>query len=585
MSSRKRSRDYRDDSRERKRRKYKNESSDYYDDYDSYSSSSRSRRHEYDRERERDRGRESSSRHDRDRYYDDYESSKGRSSHRDRYREGEDEYRTSSSRRYRDSSKERDSEYKKDKKDEENSTEKKALNISSAAKLGINISDLSAKLAAAKAAVSQKKAALENKREPTSEKAEEISSSGTSEEAKHALRVAQAKINSKKLIPKMAPLGDNLSVQAVQIKESLINRRIEREKLDLETKPVESQKHFDPRLAQKKDNQREKRSFNFITPGTYIRQGQNMRAEIFTNQKSFNESDPLNKRLFKQLRRDPVPQVEWWDCFLLPSSEDYDLDSIKFDKLNIYIEHPVPEKLPEKDKSDSHSTFLTKKEKKRLRRIRREETQKEKQIKVMLGLEKPPEPRATLTNMTRVYGSKAYEDPTKIEQMVRQQMQERLDKHLTQNLERKLTPEQKKQKKLEKLRKNETGEIQVVVYKIKDISHPLHRKNIDHTTRDGALSGVLTICEQGDCNLLVAEGGPRAIKKLRRLMEKRLQWTENNSSNTCDLVWEGILKKRQFKKFRFHECPTVDAAREVLESRNVAHYWDNAVAFSADLVD
>merc|ERR1712000_273144 len=28
---------------------------------------------------------------------------------------------------------------------------------------------------------------------------------------------------------------------------------------------------------------------------------------------------------------------------------------------------------------------------------------------------------------------------------------------------------------------------------------------------------------------------------------------------------------------------SVDAAREVLESRNVAHYWDNAVAFSADL--
>jgi len=430
----------------------------------------------------------------------------------------------------------------------------------------------------------------------------------TSAEAKMALRVAEERLKSRAMAPIPTIQGSGglssdqrLALESVQIKDSLINRRLTRKKLDLDVAPPDEKgsKYYDPRMTPRKD--RDRRMFHFVAPGTFVRKGQTMRAELFTNQSHFNEADPLNRRLFAQLRRDPVPTVEWWDRIFLPkptstlnSAEhpgygDLTPDNISLEHVTHYVDHPVPERaaaLESQNTAHAASSFLTEKEKKKLRRIRREEVQKEKQIKVMLGLEKPEDTRVTLTNMTRVYGAQALEDPTKIDQMVREQMKARLDKHVQANEERKLTPEQRREKKLEKLRRNETGEVQVVVFKVKDLSSPLHRKNIDHATRDGALTGVLIICEDPEgTNVLVAEGAPRAIKKLRRLMTARLKWADTRPDNTCDLVWEGVLAKRHFKKFRFHECSSATEARQVLAERNQAHYWDTALAFSQALAE
>lgn len=37
---------------------------------------------------------------------------------------------------------------------------------------------------------------------------------------------------------------------------------------------------------------------------------------------------------------------------------------------------------------------------------------------------------------------------------------------------------------------------------------------------------------------------------------------------------KGMLLKRNFNAFRFQECKTALAARKVMESKGVAHYWD-----------
>ena len=342
----------------------------------------------------------------------------------------------------------------------------------------------------------------------------------TSEEAKRALRSAEAKLALRKEeqafrgMPVRSEVTIAGNLAPIQIKESLINRRLGRKQLELDAPPPDEKgsKYYDSRMSERR-SEREKRKFNFVTPGSFVRQGQTLRAELYTKQKGFDENDPLHQRLFATLRGEPVPPVEWWDRALLPSANSYDLEKIAFSGITHYVEHPVPEKKPSQDTGASAASFLTKDERKKLRRIRREEVQKEKQVKVMLGIEKPEEARATLTNMTRVYGSLAFEDPTKVDQMVRQQMKARLDKHTQANEERKLTPEQRREKKLEKLRRNESGEVEVVVFKISDLSSPLHRKNIDHAARDGALSGVLIITPPGEgaCSLLVAEGAPRAI--------------------------------------------------------------------------
>lgn len=69
--------------------------------------------------------------------------------------------------------------------------------------------------------------------------------------------------------------------------------------------------------------------------------------------------------------------------------------------------------------------FLTKQERKKLRRQNRREAWKEKQEKIRIGLEPPPEPKVKMSNMMRVLGQQAIQDPTKIEAHVREQMAKR----------------------------------------------------------------------------------------------------------------------------------------------------------------
>lgn len=66
--------------------------------------------------------------------------------------------------------------------------------------------------------------------------------------------------------------------------------------------------------------------------------------------------------------------------------------------------------------------FLTKKERKKLRRQNRREMWKEEQEKIRLGLEAPPEPKLRISNLMRVLGTEAVQDPTKIEAHVREQV-------------------------------------------------------------------------------------------------------------------------------------------------------------------
>jgi U4/U6 small nuclear ribonucleoprotein PRP3 len=46
--------------------------------------------------------------------------------------------------------------------------------------------------------------------------------------------------------------------------------------------------------------------------------------------------------------------------------------------------------------------------------------------------------------------------------------------------------------------------------------------------------------------------------------------------NSCALVWEGMVKHRNFAQIIFKSCPTVTFAREYLKRHNCEHYWDSA---------
>ena len=62
--------------------------------------------------------------------------------------------------------------------------------------------------------------------------------------------------------------------------------------------------------------------------------------------------------------------------------------------------------------------------------------------------------KVKLANMMRVLDSAAVADPTKVEKHVREQMAKRQKKHEQDNLARKLTDEQKREKKIRKLQED-----------------------------------------------------------------------------------------------------------------------------------
>lgn len=74
--------------------------------------------------------------------------------------------------------------------------------------------------------------------------------------------------------------------------------------------------------------------------------------------------------------------------------------------------------------------------------------------------------RVRLSNMHRVYGADASMDPTKIETIVVKQCAERKARHEQRNQERKLTPQEKREKKKNKLLADRVNEITVCVFKV-----------------------------------------------------------------------------------------------------------------------
>ena len=71
--------------------------------------------------------------------------------------------------------------------------------------------------------------------------------------------------------------------------------------------------------------------------------------------------------------------------------------------------------------------------------------------------------------MMRVLDSAAVADPTKVERHVREQMAKRQKKHEQDNLARKLTDEQKREKKIKKLQEDTSLGVKVILYHAKII--------------------------------------------------------------------------------------------------------------------
>ncbi|XP_055947967.1 U4/U6 small nuclear ribonucleoprotein Prp3-like [Argiope bruennichi] len=356
------------------------------------------------------------------------------------------------------------------------------------------------------------------------------------------------------------------------------------------------QKFYDPRLSAK-TFQRPRKGFKFHEKGKFEQLAQRLRTkaqleklqeEIAQAAKKTGISSATKLALIvprKEYKEGEVPEVEWWDSYILQSDnyERYN-EETKLEGVTALVEHPIQMKSPcDASQQVFIPLYLTKKERKKLRRQNRREAWKEKQEKIRLGLEPPPEPKVRMSNLMRVLGNQAVQDPTKVEAHVREQMAKRQKAHEEANAARKLTVEQKRDKKIRKLKEDTSTGVHVAVYRVLNLSNPAKKFKVEMNAKQLFMTGCVLLYR--NINIVVVEGGPNQQKKFKRLMLQRIKWNEEQATkdgteqgekieNRCILVWEGTVVQRSFGDILFKLCPTETFAREFFKKRGVEHYWD-----------
>ncbi|KAG6812523.1 hypothetical protein H0H92_002414 [Tricholoma furcatifolium] len=370
------------------------------------------------------------------------------------------------------------------------------------------------------------------------------------------------------------------------------------------------------------------RNFRFNPKGKYVALGNQVRHEIQMEALKQRIAESARKAGFdsdmgieKTIKRAPPPAAEWWDVALLPN-KNYDDLALGMERLNIatpdspitiYIQHPIPIPAPaDKSQVELKPLMLTKKEQKKMRKLRRAQELQDKRDRIRMGLLPPDPPKVGLKNLMKVLTSDAIQDPTRVEARVRREVAQRKHNHDKMNAERKLTDDQRREKKEAKKVEQEKKGIHGACFKIKVLSDPAHQFKVRKNAEQLALTGLTVFNPQ--FNMVYVEGSAKAIKNYKRLLLHRVAWTEaarprgaedvelqENSDeeagpstsaapvpaegegdgrpsleeNACYLVWEGQLRDRAFNSFKGKSCPTDRDAKEALGEK-LKGYWDQA---------
>ncbi|GAA5973865.1 hypothetical protein JCM11641_003202 [Rhodosporidiobolus odoratus] len=371
-------------------------------------------------------------------------------------------------------------------------------------------------------------------------------------------------------------------------------------------------------------------TFSFKTPGTFVKKGEAMRAEarmedlkrriLESSQKAGVLSDL--EETAKKVRRLPPPDIEWWDEGYLPE-KTYESQSAEFlDRsplITHLVQHPISIPAPQdKNQVEVKPLFLTKKEMKKKRKMRRQAELQDKRDRQKMGLLPPDPPKVKISNMMRVLTQDAIADPTKVEAQVRREMVARERKHLKDNASRALTADERRAKIDNEYAKDESKGIQAMAFKVRFLSDPSHKFKVKKNAVDLHLTGV--ICHNPKFCIVVVEGGPKSIKKYKQLMLNRIRWTEEAAprndvdtgpavemvdgiprptapfnepetpdvpqslaDNYCKELWSGELRERHFDDIRNANCPAESMVRGALGK--LSHLWDMAKVEGKDEFD
>lgn len=343
----------------------------------------------------------------------------------------------------------------------------------------------------------------------------------SSNEVKDAPKKATFDIN--KLKAKLA--ADKAKLEQIKNEEE--------QKMDVEEAPSEKKETnvlYDPRMPRDRIT-RKKRSLVFL-------------------EQEIKPEEEIKKR-----KKDDIPDIEWWDAPYLEQS-NYDSNIINSSITN-KIEHPLITIATEKP-AGLQPFILTPKEQRRLRKINRQAEQQRRKDEILLGQVEAPSGRIKISNMMRVLGGEAIQDPTSLEKKVLEEMKLREARHNARNQERKLTPEQRSEKKKKKYLEDTSLKSKVAIFKANHMKNPKHRFRVDINAKQYSLSGC--VLNGKDFSVIIVEGGPKAIKKYKNLLLRRIDWNETElpsktsstplsfPANECHLVWEGEVLKPADRK-------------------------------------
>lgn len=86
------------------------------------------------------------------------------------------------------------------------------------------------------------------------------------------------------------------------------------------------------------------------------------------------------------------------------------------------------------------------------------------------------------------------------------------------------------------------------------------------------MTGAALLCP-GVGNMVVVEGGPRAAKRYKALMSRRIKWTEPEDPQFCELIWEGVSAERSFKNWQMTPCKSEDEIMGILQPLKAEKFW------------
>ncbi|KAJ8611249.1 hypothetical protein CTAYLR_004134 [Chrysophaeum taylorii] len=451
--------------------------------------------------------------------------------------------------------------------------------------------------------------------------------------------------------PERKPTREELSLRVdekgreVDAQGNVIERKVDEQKVEQKKENpylahyYEDGGPIDARLTTRKRETKKDRAFAFVKEGHFVKIAEATRAKLQGPKVDEIEEEvaPEPKRLIDSLPRRPehvasVPGMEWWDEEFLPKEvrtkrlssvaervkDQYELCSVENSRFFGLVHHP-PTAKPlglEKKQPETIPFYLTRQDRKRVRRQTRAEREREKQDKIQLGLIPPPEPKFKLSNFMKVLGEQAVANPSKMEQKVMEQVNQRLQHHEMRNAARKLTPQERKEKKRRKLAEDTSHEVRVAVFYVSNLDSAQHRFKLDVNANQLNLTGTVLLCTSPEASFatVVVEGGPKGVRRFVALVTRRIPWADDGDDDDDDdaaalgggvdasvgataatttttttiratarkkkwaaLVWSGTVVKRAFTQFKFQECKVASTARRVLETKSVAHYWDMAL--------